>query len=104
MALKCRTSEKRRSRRFPEADSGADCLESPVADPEAQLSWKQHRARLLNIVRALPAQDRNCLELRAEGFRYRDIARILGVSLGSVANSLARALTRLGAANEVSRR
>jgi DNA-directed RNA polymerase specialized sigma24 family protein len=33
--------------------------------------------------------------LRAEGLNYRDIAEVLGVSLGSVAKSLTRAFERL---------
>jgi RNA polymerase sigma-70 factor (ECF subfamily) len=33
--------------------------------------------------------------LRAEGLAYRDIAKALGISLGSVAKSLNRALLRL---------
>ena len=105
MALKRRSSERRRSRYFqPQTDLAADSFESPLQDPEAQLSSRQECARVSRIVRALPEQDRNCLALRAEGLRYRDIARILGVSLGSVAGSLSRALTRLSAVKEVSRR
>jgi len=47
------------------------------------------------VIRALPARDRHCLFLRAEGLRYRDIAETLGMSLGGVAKSLARSVTRL---------
>jgi RNA polymerase sigma-70 factor (ECF subfamily) len=36
-----------------------------------------------------------CPHLRAEGLRYREIADALGVSLGSVAQSLARSLEKL---------
>jgi RNA polymerase sigma-70 factor (ECF subfamily) len=55
------------------------------------------------VARALPEQDQCCLTLRAEGLRYREIARVLGISVGSVANSLARALGRLSRADEMSR-
>ena len=47
------------------------------------------------VVQALPARDRRCLLLRAEGLRYRDIANTLGMSLGGVAKSLARSIGRL---------
>src|SRR5262245_19203710 len=64
-------------------------------DPEERLSAVQRQHRLLAVVDALPESDRQCLYLRAEGLRYREIARVLGVSLGSVALSLARSLSRL---------
>ena len=49
---------------------------------------------------ALPETDRECLYLRSEGLRYREIAQILEISIGSVANCLARSLARLAAADE----
>jgi RNA polymerase sigma-70 factor (ECF subfamily) len=64
-------------------------------NPEEQAAAAQRQTRLESIVRALPEQDRCCLALRAEGLRYREIAEILGVSLGSVSGSLARSLGRL---------
>jgi DNA-directed RNA polymerase specialized sigma24 family protein len=33
--------------------------------------------------------------LRAEGLQYREISHALGISLGTVANALARSLARL---------
>jgi RNA polymerase sigma-70 factor (ECF subfamily) len=56
--------------------------------------------RLRTVVRALPERDRQCLFLRAEGLRYRDIARTLDISLGGVAKSLARTMKRLTNADE----
>jgi RNA polymerase sigma-70 factor, ECF subfamily len=67
----------------------------PAANPETQLARRQRRLRLAPVIHALPARDRRCLLLRAEGLRYRDIARTLGMSLGAVAKSLARSITRL---------
>jgi RNA polymerase sigma-70 factor, ECF subfamily len=69
-------------------------------DPEQQTSLLQRRTRLLAVLNALPEQDRQCLYLRAEGLRYREIAQVLEISLGSVALSLARSLSRLGRADE----
>jgi RNA polymerase sigma-70 factor (ECF subfamily) len=59
----------------------------------------ERQQRLLAVVRAMPEQDQCCLSLRAEGLRYRNIAEILGISLGSVANSLERSLSRLARAD-----
>lgn len=67
----------------------------PSPNPEALVLSAQRQERLLAAVRALPKQDQHCLRLRAEGLRYREIARVLGISLGSVARSLARSLARL---------
>ena len=69
-------------------------------DPEQQISSLQRRTRLLAVLNALPEQDRQCLYLRAEGLRYREIAQVLDISLGGVALSLARSLSRLGRADD----
>ena len=42
-----------------------------------------------------PNHDQHCLRLRAEGLRYREIAEVLGMSLGAVSISLTRSLARL---------
>jgi RNA polymerase sigma-70 factor, ECF subfamily len=85
--------------------SWTDEAETPQAldstpDPESQLAFRQRQDRLRSVYRALSQADRQCLYLRAEGLRYREIAEVLGISLGSVANSLARSLARLSAADE----
>lgn len=67
--------------------------ESP--DPEEMFASRQRQDQLRAVMRALPEQDRWCLTLRAEGLRYREIAKVLGVSLGTVANSLERSIARL---------
>jgi RNA polymerase sigma-70 factor, ECF subfamily len=67
----------------------------PSPNPEALVLSAQRQRRLLAGVRALPQQDQCCLRLRAEGLRYREIARVLGISVGSVSGSLARSLKRL---------
>jgi RNA polymerase sigma-70 factor, ECF subfamily len=71
----------------------------PTPDPEEKLSSAQRRRRLLAVVRALPEADQCCLRLRAEGLRYREIAAVLGMSLGAVSISLARSLARLARAD-----
>jgi RNA polymerase sigma-70 factor (ECF subfamily) len=83
-----------------QAKSGANeiALEKhldPEANPEEQLAKSQRQSKLLSAVAALSEQDRDCLRLRAEGLRYREIASALSMSLGGVAKSLARAMQRL---------
>jgi len=72
----------------------------PALNPEDQLAFQQTQRRLLSVVRALPEQHRWCLYLRAEGLRYREIAEIVGVSLGSVSLFLERSLALLARALE----
>jgi RNA polymerase sigma-70 factor (ECF subfamily) len=72
----------------------------PGLNPEEQLASSQRQERLLAVLRALPEQDQYCLYLRAEGLRYREISEVLGISLGTVSNSLGRSLGRLGRADE----
>ncbi len=67
----------------------------PSPGPEEQVSSAQRRRRLLAVVHALPESDQGCLQLRAEGLRYREIAGVLGMSLGAVSISLTRSLARL---------
>lgn len=67
----------------------------PSPSPEEHLAAAQRQHRLLAVVKALPESDQNCLRLRAEGLRYREIASVLGISLGSVSISLSRSIARL---------
>ena len=68
--------------------------------PEEQLIGTQRETRLRAVLQVLPEQDQRCLRLRAEGLRYREIAGVLGISLGAVSISLTRSLERMGRADE----
>jgi RNA polymerase sigma-70 factor (ECF subfamily) len=85
-------------RRMAERNAGApadlDGLPHPTLNPEEELANDRRQRQFSCILQALPEQDRRCLYLRAEGLRYREIADVLGMSLGSVAASLARSLAR----------
>jgi RNA polymerase sigma-70 factor, ECF subfamily len=67
----------------------------PSPDPEEQVLFKQRQQRLMAVLCALPEEDQCCLRLRAEGLRYREIAAVLGISLGAVSVSLSRSLARM---------
>lgn len=98
LALRHRARELRRQRvgSFIARRSAVDSTPTP----EERYVSHQLRTRLLTVANALPDRDRRCLQLRAEGLRYREIAHVLGVSLGTVANTMARALVRLRRADE----
>lgn len=70
-------------------------------NPEQQFAESQRRQLLLAVYRALPKTDQRCLALRSEGLRYREISRILNMSLGAVAKSVARSIERLERADSM---
>lgn len=67
----------------------------PHSDPEQALLDSERAVHLSEAIRGLSRQQQACLHLRAEGFRYREIARILGVTLPTVAEFVRRAVVRL---------
>jgi len=67
----------------------------PAPNVEQRLLSRHEYRRLQAMLRQLSDRERFCLCLRAEGLRYREIANILGMSLGGVALSLQRSLARL---------
>jgi len=96
LALKRRYRLRRES--FAAADS--DLTVDPAPDPEVCAAHSQAQRRLMSVVDALPEQDRQCLFLRADGLRYREIAEVLDMSLGAVSLSLSRSLARIGRSTE----
>ena len=76
----------------------ADLAPDTSPNPEDQMLHSQRRKRILAAVAALAEQDRRCLILRAEGLRYREVAEVLDISLGTVSLSLERSLARLARA------
>ncbi len=64
-------------------------------NPEESAVSQQRQRKLLAVIHALPQRDRACLALKAEGLTYREIAEVVGISLGSVAAAIARALAKI---------
>lgn len=100
LALKSRNKKQRQQARVASEPELMLARVDPGENPEEQLANRQQQKRLRAVMQALPEQDRWCLYLRAEGLRYRDIASVVGISLGAVANSLAKSMERLMRANE----
>jgi RNA polymerase sigma-70 factor (ECF subfamily) len=71
----------------------------PMVDPspsaEEMLLRKERLRRVGIALRSLSPQEMQCIQLRAEGFRYREIADIVGIGISTVADSLRRALAKL---------
>jgi RNA polymerase sigma-70 factor, ECF subfamily len=70
-------------------------LHSAEPDPERQMIENQRLNKLHGALSSLSEQQRVCMLLRAEGFRYREIADIIGVGTSTVGEFLRRAITRL---------
>jgi RNA polymerase sigma-70 factor (ECF subfamily) len=94
-----RVDEFRRSSRvsfyaeFPEHLQGAG-ENSP--NPETQFLDRERDERLRGAVAQLTATQYQYLALRAEGLKFREIADLHGVSIGSVFDACGRALRKLG--------
>ena len=92
---------KKRAKRGREVADGLAVEEAesldPSPTPEEWLLLRERHHRMQSVLRALPMADQLCLRLRAEGLPYREIAQVIGVSLGSVSASLSRSLARLQA-------
>lgn len=97
LALKHRRTEGRRGRWQGPWDAEAGGVPDSAVDPETACVAREDQRRLRSVLKALPERDRQCVYLRAEGLRYREIADVLGLSLGAVAKSVTRALGRLSA-------
>jgi RNA polymerase sigma-70 factor, ECF subfamily len=95
LALKRRAKNQSRCRQGEGDCWFPDDYSDPSPGPEEQFLFSERQAKLLAAVHTLPERDQWCLRLRAEGLRYREISGVLGLSLGSVSNSLARSLARL---------
>lgn len=70
-------------------------LPDAALNPEQKLLENERFARLHRAVAQLSPQQRQCLLLRAEGFRYREIAEILNINISSVAEFIRRAIKRI---------
>jgi RNA polymerase sigma-70 factor (ECF subfamily) len=100
LALKHRRDQ-RDNKNVPEAlIEAVNSVVCPALNPEDRLIRSQAHERIAAALQALSEQNRWCLHLRAEGLRYREIAKVLDISLGSVAASLERSVTLIARAVE----
>lgn len=62
---------------------------------EEDLVANERQEWLNDAIGGLSTQQKQCLELRAEGLRYREIADILGIHISTVRTYIVRAVTQL---------
>lgn len=70
-------------------------LRDTARGAELDLIERQRMEQLSCAWKALSPQQRQCLHLRAEGLRYREIAEAMEISISTVREFLSRALLRL---------
>ena len=93
--------DKRKSawaRRTPVSCPDHECLAS-IQDgndsPETSLLKQEKLRWFRSAMTRLTAQQVECLQLRASGLRYREIAAVMGIGISSVGELVRRAMTRL---------
>lgn len=89
--------EHRRRKRQPSQplDDGQSNTD-PQGTPEQWLIARERTQRLGKALARLPEHQQECLHLRAEGLRYREIAEVLGAGVSTVAEWVQEALKTLG--------
>lgn len=79
-------------------------LAPPVVDPspdaEELLLRKERLRRICAAMKTLSATELQCVHLRAEGLRYREIADVMGCGVSTVADSLRRAIAKLAGGDD----
>jgi RNA polymerase sigma-70 factor (ECF subfamily) len=79
-------------RNWREIEESRSAMES---DPESLLIQNERLNRLKMAVLNLTQLQRECLHLRADGLRYREIAELLAISVSTVADAVRRATVKL---------
>ena len=95
LGLKVRAREKT----FRSVNPDWDRFTDPTGESaEHAILSREKKQRLEAALQTLSPQQRNCLYLRAEGLRFREIAEVIGVSVSTVNEFLRRAIARLAEA------
>ena len=89
-ALKLRSKD----RRFGEMPPGMEAPSHAIG-AEKQMLEQESRRRLKEALADLSPQQRQVLQLRAAGLRYREIAETIGIGVSTVNEFMRRAVVRL---------
>ena len=74
--------------------TSAPVLVTPSASPDDKVERGEQVARVRQALEKIAVRDRQLLLMREEGFRYEEIAAVIGVAPASVGTLIARALKR----------
>jgi RNA polymerase sigma-70 factor (ECF subfamily) len=96
VARNCAHNSRQYARRLQPLDTALESrTSSSDLTPEQQFLREEKMRRLREAFATVSPQQRHCLHLRAEGFRYREIGQILGIGASTVGEFLRRAIDRL---------
>jgi RNA polymerase sigma-70 factor (ECF subfamily) len=73
----------------------ADYRRSQPPEAETSLLRAERNRQVRGALALLSSQERHCLELRAEGLRYREIAEVLGLNISTVTTFVVRAVKKI---------
>ena len=76
-------------------NSASEIFRSQDPTPEVAAARAEWLRRVAEALVKLPREQRMCVQLRSEGLRYREIARILGVAVSTASEWLSTAVERL---------
>jgi RNA polymerase sigma-70 factor (ECF subfamily) len=79
----------------------APSLVTVEAPADARVEQAERIAEVRAALERIPPRDRQLLLMREEGFKYEEIARVVGVAPASVGTLMARALKRFAEAYSV---
>lgn len=88
--------QRRRAEILAETPDGAP-VGQPADPPDRSVESAERRAHVRRAMRQLREKERVILELRAQGFSYKEVAEVAGVPINSVGVFAARALRKLAA-------
>jgi len=74
--------------------TGAPALVKSMPLPDEDVERAERIAAVRSVLERLTERDRQLLLMREEGFKYEEIARVVGVAPASVGTLIARALRR----------
>src|SRR5690606_4353585 len=90
----------RRNERRQRLLQTAPSLSSPIAEPDQEAERNERIAGVRRALDTLSQRDQQLLLMREEGFKYEEIAGVVGVAPASVGTLIARALRRFVVALE----
>jgi RNA polymerase sigma-70 factor, ECF subfamily len=78
-----------------QAQPAAACATAATQSPEQELLEQERIVRMRCGLDKLSTSQKQCLVLRAEGLKYREIAEVLNISVSTVGENIQRGLERL---------
>jgi RNA polymerase sigma-70 factor (ECF subfamily) len=95
LALNEHSSARRRGLQQIDETEGEEAFGRDEDSPETLLLQNEREAQVRRAMQKLSLPQRECLLLRTEGMKYREIAEVLQISVASVGENIQRGLERL---------